>query len=133
MDIQKMFDAISNAARDGRKPYHLSLGDLHDLCEAHPEALVVVDGEGGVGEENSYRGYYHDIAFFPAAEPTAASDVLNACKRGLADTYVGYKGGDFRYDRDTPTWYAYHGCCGPAIVAGEYRDGAIHLTTRDID
>lgn len=129
MDIQKMFDAICDATREARKPYHLSLGALHDLCAKHPEADVIVDGERGLADEGSYRGYYADIAFQPAGAPTPARDVLAACKRGLSRRYFGYKGGEYRYDRDAPTWLAFHGSCGPAIVSGEYRDGAIHLKT----
>lgn len=133
MDIQRMFDSICAATREARKPYHLSLGALHDLCARYPEANVIVDGERGLGSEGSYRGYYEDISFQPTETPTPASGVLNACKRGLSNTYHGYKGGEYRYDRNTPTWLAFHGSCGPAIVSGEYRDGAIHLATRQVD
>jgi hypothetical protein len=133
MDFQKMLDTISETASAARKPCHLSLGALHDLCAEHPHAMVIVDGDGGLSAESSYRGYYDEIAFTPVSNPTSAKHVLTACRRGLSATYEGYKGGDYRYDRSTSTWLACYGSCGPAIVSGEYRDGAIHLTTRETD
>lgn len=132
MDMQRLMDAITTAGRESRKRYHLSLGQLHDLCGAFPEALVIVDGEHGLGTEHSYRGYYEDLCFEPAPDPVPSQDVFAACQRALSQTYEGYKGGDFRYAEDTSLWVAHYGCTGRALVAGEYRDGAIHLTTKEI-
>jgi hypothetical protein len=133
MDIQTLLDAVSDAARSTRSDYHVTLGKLRDLCRDNPGGRVIIDGEKGLGDEHSYRGYYADLAFEPVAEPSPSVDVLAACERALSGTYEGYKGGDFRYDEHAPLWVASYGCCGAAIVSASVRNGDVHLVTRDED
>jgi hypothetical protein len=140
MDFQKLFDGVSASMRDARKPYHLSLGALRDLAAEAPEGTLFVvqddDGgiSGGIGNEHSYRGYYDDLALERISDPTTAADVLAMCERALSETYEGYKGGDFRYDEDTPLWLAFYGITGLAIVGvSKPADGVIGLVTKVVD
>lgn len=117
MDFEKIFDGVSKALRDARKPYHLSLGALRDTAELFGNAVFIIAEEGvGITNEHSYRGYYDDLAFERSSEPTSAVEVLAMCERALSETYGGYKGGDFTYGPDTPLWLAAYGCTGEAIV-----------------
>lgn len=132
MDYQKLFDALAMAGTEARKPYHLSLGALRDVCEANPKMIVRTEGGEGLGREHSYRGYYNELSFEPDA-PRKASEVLKACRRALEDTYTGYKGGDYRYDEDTSIWLAHHGCTGSAITGAKIEGNEIVLSIRDSD
>ena len=132
-DIQALFDAISDSARRSRSDYHLTLGTLTATLETlPPETPVEFDDGSPVGEEDSYRGYYADLAFASGKKPSTAADVLAACQRAATETYMGYKGGDFTYDERTPLWRGEYGCCGPAIVAAEVCAGKLTLLTKDI-
>lgn len=134
MDIQKLLDTISDASRNTRSGYHLTLGELTTLLrEADPAVLVEFDDGASVGDETSYRGHYADLAFEAGGKPSTAADVLNACVRATTRTYEGYKGGDFTYDERTPLWRAEWGCTGPAIIATLAQDDRIILITRDVD
>jgi len=131
MDIQKLFDAISEASRNTRKDYHLTLGELIDVLDAAPpDAVVTFSGGGGIGRERSYRGYYHDLALEPAAEAGTAADLAKRMKAAAGSTYEGYKGGDYTMNLDTPLWRAYYGCCGDAIIDAQAGDGTITLVTK---
>lgn len=132
-DFQKLFDAICKAGQAERSKFMLNIGDLMDACAANSSGKVIVDDKLGIGCENSYRGYYAELAFEPSDDPTRAVDVHAMCNRALTEAYEGYKGGTYRYSRDTPIWFAHYGCCGPAFIAITVRDGDIHLTTKEVD
>ena len=133
MDMHALLNALSDAGRNTRSQYHVCLGQLAALCRENSDGLVYVNGSGGLGSENSYRGYYEDLAFAPIGNPTKAADLLAAIEAATTGTYKGYKGGDYTYGEDTPLWVASYGDCGQAIVSVEARDGDLHLTTKDID
>lgn len=131
-DFGRLLEAVTEAASNARRPYHLSLGALLEIAEAHPDAKVVVDGTRGLGKEHSYRGYYNELSFTPLGEPSDAAAVIRLCKRALSQEYEGYKGGEYKYDKETALWLAPYGCCGRAIIDAEYSRGVIHITTKDI-
>lgn len=133
MDIQKLLDAMSDMPRNTRSDYHLTLGELTEKLASLPADTPVRFDDGmGVGEEDSYRGFYSDLAFATGAPDTMAASVLLACHRAATNTYTGYKGGDFKYGPDTPLWRGEWGCCGPAIIAALEQDGKLILVTKDL-
>lgn len=133
MDMQALIDSMNSMSRSTRSDYHLTLGDLTTKLESlPPETPVRFDDGMGVGDEDSYRGYYADLAFATGAPDTMVASVLLACRRAAQDTYEGYKGGDFTYDTDTPLWRAEYGCTGPAIIGMLEQDGKLILVTKDL-
>lgn len=133
MDIQKLLDGMSAMGRLTRRNYHLTLGALTMKLEALPTEMPVEFDDGSpVGEEQSYRGYYDDLAFARGPKSSLVTDVLEACRRAASQTYTGYKGGDFTYDADTPLWSAEYGCTGPAIIDAIERDDKLILVTRQV-
>lgn len=144
--FQNTMNVVFDALKRERANYHLTLGQLAAVCEQHPDAEVVTDTTGGngdspfgdtIGRENSYRGYYDDLAFAPAVygeTPRLGRDVFEQCQRAMTETYTGWKGGDYRYDAGTPLWLAQYGDCGPAIIDARFNPArnAIVLTTKDI-
>lgn len=80
-DLQSIFNAISEASRNTRSDYHLTLGELRSALESLPDNTPVVTDTGrGIGSEHSYRGYYHDLSFSPSEGSTVA-EVRTACER----------------------------------------------------
>lgn len=133
MDIQKFMDAITSAARDTRKQYHLTLGGLISALDAAPPTAKVVFDDGcGVGEEDSYRGYYSDLALTTGPIQNAAA-LAKRMKAAAGSTYEGYKGGDFTMGLDTPLWRASYGNCGPAIISAHMDGKQLILVVKDVD
>ncbi len=50
----------------------------------------------------SWRGIYAEVAFDIEAKPSTKKDNLSKIESALNDTFVGYKGGEFKYDEETP-------------------------------
>lgn len=83
------------------------------------EALEAVEDKAavlpiGFAGPHSYRGYYDQLAFEPAANVTVQS-MLDAAKSAMGRTFTGYKGGEFVMGEYTDCWLADYGCCGETI------------------
>jgi hypothetical protein len=134
MDLQKMFDLMSDSNRAVRSNYHLTLGGLIDVLDkADPEAVVSFDDGMHPGNCGSYRGYYADLAFEPVGQQVSVATFNKWCKSAAGSTFQGYKGGEFNMGLDTPLWRAPYGCTGPAIIAADVVDGAVILRTKEIE
>jgi len=81
------------------------LGDLIKYLEDKDENIVV---SIGLGEADSYRGYYEDLAFEPKAN-VAVKDMLEEARNALGKTFRGYKGGEFEMTEDTRVWISEYG------------------------
>ena len=133
MDIQAMFDAMSDMSRETRSGYHLTLGMFVSVLESAAVYHVRTDQDGGIDKPHSYRGYYSDLAFEPTPEPTPAATVLPMVRHALGNIYYGYKGGEYPMGSETPLWLAHYGDCGLAIVGTHVEDGTLVLATKDVD
>lgn len=133
MDIQKLFDAISESNRSVRSGYHVTLGAaIETLKGVAPDVEVVTEDGSGVGRPRSYRGYYSDLSL-EEVQASTAGGLLKELQAALGNTFEGYKGGDFTMAEDTPLWLAPYGCTGPAIVGMDKQDGKIIIRCRDVD
>jgi hypothetical protein len=136
-DMQRLLDSVSDACRNSRKPYHLSLGQLREQLDALPHGMTVVADNGAfIGREHSYRGYYDDLAFEPSIEHSNVGTLRIMVVRASQGTYTGYKGGEYTYADDTPLWFAHRGCTGLAIVGARIDDtkpARLILITKDLD
>jgi hypothetical protein len=112
----------------------MTLGTWIAALEALPsEMSIVLDLDGpdnAVGELTSWRGVYAHLAIDPAKHGTAYAlkTVADALKNALAadgGTFEGYKGGEFRMDRNTPLWVSPYG------DADEVRPIGIEVVERD--
>lgn len=132
MTIQSLFDIISDSGRRTRTQYHLTLGAMIDGLEAMPaSAIVTFSGGGSPCNPSSYRGYYEDLAFNIQSEPITVSELLSEAKSALGETFVGYKGGNFVMERDTPLWASPYGSSsGIAITGMRLDDGRVILEIR---
>lgn len=80
-----------------------------DFCHFEP---TVID---------SYRGYYDHLALGYVKgrwndESMTVGKLLALCESAVGSIFCGYKGGDYRMDRDTPLWVANSGETGDTAV-----------------
>lgn len=134
MNFQDLANAISDAARDTRSDYHLTLSQLIKKLEGVSPGLSVRFSSGGApGDADSYRGYYSDLAFEPTERDVTVGDLLDRAKSALNATFGGYKGGNFVMGPETPLWAARYGDCGLAIVDFQSDGTEVILRTKDTD
>ena len=88
-----------------------SLQDLIDaLKAADPDRVLPL----GFKRPHSYRGYYEDLAFEPAAG-VRVGDMLAAARGAVGETFGGWKGGEYVMSEYSTVWLAYRGRCGETV------------------
>lgn len=85
----------------------MNIGQLLTLLNNYPKDRVCYLG---FAEPHSYRGYYDEAAVEPATNVTIGS-MIDCLYRLLDEVFAGYKGGEFRYDTETPIHLTYYGSC----------------------
>ena len=126
MNVQELYDMVSNAACDSRKNYHVCLGELLDgLRQADPEGLVYLT------DPHSYRGYYSDLALEPTTTPIKVNQLIDQLEAVIDTELTGYKGGKFLMSADTPVWVSPYGTTGSALVG--FNPTTITITTKEIE
>lgn len=87
---------------------------------------------------HSYRGHYEDLAIDYTVEdgsPTNTIDnIVEMLEYAIGETYEGWKGGDFKMDKDSTVWVSHEGRCGERyIYKVEYSGEVVVLKTRTED
>jgi hypothetical protein len=158
MNMQKLFDTMSEVGKTERSKYHATFGDFIDKLKTADETARITPKIVGIG---AYRGYYSDIALCtedgsPAwktsldydsptnwdkwgkenrididfvENPKKLAEVLESL---LGAYFDGYKGGYNEITRETPLWLAkdYGDCSDVAVV--EVTD-KLELITKTIE
>jgi hypothetical protein len=135
IDVQKLFDEWSELDFKTRSNYHLTVGELEELCQRYPKYIVSVDGYGIWGA-GSYRGYYTDVGLEPSHSPQSmnATEILSLLQRLRINGMEGYKGGEYQVKSNTPLWYSDYGSAsGWAIVSHSIENDKIVLHSKNID
>lgn len=78
----------------------MSLGELIEALEAVDPKLVC---RKGFRNPHSYRGYYEQLAFEPAAN-VPVGEMLACARSAVNATYQGWKGGDYTMMMHTDCW-----------------------------
>lgn len=136
MGIEEMLEAMESGMRSTRTTYHLTLGEaIKQLRALHPGHRVTFDYDERItpGDAESYRGYYEDLALEPSESPVDVSSFLSVLESALGETFMGYKGGDYVMDEDTPLWAAKYGSCGRAITGLRLEGRGVVLETKDVE
>jgi hypothetical protein len=103
--MQALIDGWSAAWKKERAEKQLTLGKLIAALKVlEPERQV-----HGLGDLESYRGYYSDLAFEPTDQRETAAVLLARCQEAMGKTYMGYKGGDYLMGDSTPLWVSPYG------------------------
>lgn len=130
MDITEYLNAMMEQAHNDRKGYHVTLGELIEFLSFIPrDCRVDVSNE-----VCSYRGYYSDLAIIPGN--STAGELLDTLNDVLDTELVGYKGGEFLMDSDTPVWVADYGCTGLAMLDAQIIQDEldkVHFTLKKTD
>lgn len=110
-ELIKKLEFISHSNKD-EEPWV-----VFDFADAYPIGL------------SSYRGYYDELAINYGAyeydDLPSLRAVIKLLKEALGKIYTGWKGGEYKMDKDTPLWVANDGGCTKTMVTGviddEYR------------
>lgn len=89
----------------------MQLSELIEELKKHDPNKIV---EKGFHNPHSYRGYYSELAFEPAANVKVGL-MLQLAKDALNQTFEGYKGGDFTMKEHSDVYIANWGDCGEEI------------------
>jgi hypothetical protein len=56
----------------------------------------------GLSDPFSWRGDYSEVAFSVLETPMSRAEILEKIERALNEEFIGYKGGEYRYNENTP-------------------------------
>lgn len=132
--LQKIIDELSRQKQELRKKEMFTLGDLINELEKFPKEWKVYIKPFHLIPQNftSYRGYYSDLCLTyttrdESKERTTVGSLLAMAKEVDGKELLGYKGGEFLMNKETPIWVSDSDfSTGVAIASVEsYFDGAI--------
>ena len=126
-NLQAMIDGMSADWQRERAATQMTLGKMIEALEAMPATAEIE----GLGDLDSYRGYYCDLAFEPSKEKRLATDVLEVCRAAMGQVFTGYKGGDYVMGALTPLWIAPYGSGGGDKIIAINPDGTIEAAKDD--
>lgn len=110
MDMQALINALNKTARDTRSQYQMTLGGMIAALDKMPADMPIEYENGGhPTDPHSYRGYYSDLSFETGEGASTVAKISAVLKSALGETFMGYKGGDFPMDEDTPLWSSTYG------------------------
>ena len=124
--LQAMFDGMKSQWQKERAETQMTLGGLIERLKELPPTTEIQ----GLADLDSYRGYYHDLAFEPTDNYEQAGSILERCQDAMGEVFTGYKGGEFMMGALTPLWVAEYGCCGVKLIAIN-DDGTIETAEDD--
>lgn len=101
----------------------LNLGELIDLLKRCPQKdLVKFDfGSTTPGQCDSYRGYYEDLALgfeVDASDYPTVAELQETLTEAIGETFQGWKGGEYRMDRNSRLWVANCGQTSDTTIVG---------------
>jgi hypothetical protein len=110
--LQSMVNGLNTEWQKERAKSQMTLGKLILTLE-----LLDSDREiSGIGEPDSYRGYYSDLAFKPTDKKVTVEALFKLCQNCMGREFTGYKGGEFLMGENTPLWIASYGDCGNRLM-----------------
>ena len=83
--LQALINGMSAKWKRERAKTQMTLGKLIKILEDMPETTEIA----GLGELDSYRGYYSDLAFEPTEEKRPISEILVQCRNAMGKVFKG--------------------------------------------
>ena len=87
----------------------MNLGQLREVFDNMEDKSFVFTE--GFYTPHSYRGYYNELAFEPAAN-NQVRDIQEALEQAYTDAFTGYKGGTYEYSSTTSCHLSWIGEAG---------------------
>lgn len=84
----------------------MTLDEYINLLEKYPRDRKV---KKGLGNPDSWRGSYEELAFEPV-EDTTIGEMIDCAREVNGKVLTGYKGGDYLMEGITTINVDYHGC-----------------------
>jgi len=107
----KKLERFAEQVQQGKRPEHLTLGQLIEILKKEDPSVVV---RNGFHYPHSYRGYYDELAFEPCGKITI-DEMLSAARSALGGVFNGYKGEEYTMFEHTPVWLANRGETGESL------------------
>ena len=101
-NLQAVFNGVCADDQRERVASQMTLGELIEKLKTLPNKLIIM----GLGDLDSYRGYYCDLAFELVTDEKSVETLLDECKAAMGKVFRGYKGGDYMMGESTPLWVA---------------------------
>lgn len=76
----------------------MNLGEFEKYIKSFPEGTTF---KYGISEPFSWRGVYAEVAFQMLEESMTKEQILERIQKALTDTFIGYKGGEYNYNKYT--------------------------------
>ena len=111
--MQDLFDGVLKRMERARAETQMTLGEVIARLKELPPDLIIK----GLGDLDSYRGYYSDLAFGPDERGRTVERLLGECTDSMGKVFYGYKGGEYPMHALTPLWVAPYGHCGLKLIA----------------
>lgn len=110
-NMQAYIDGLSMEMQKERSQTQMTLGKLIKVLQDLDPATLLP-----LGDLDSYRGYYSDLAFEPTNTPRTSELILNDCLAAMGKVFEGYKGGEYLMGESTPIWVANYGETGEKLI-----------------
>lgn len=121
--LQFFVDKMNEKLQKQRAKEQMTLGQLiSKLEEMNPDDRIIcsTDTSMKLTHFDSYRGYYGDLAIGYTIEGDegfkTVKEFLSAAKECLGKKFMGYKGGEFVMDENTPLHVANFGHTSDFII-----------------
>ena len=137
MDLQEFIDLSIRVARSKSfaNSVQITLGQMIDEFESielfdrenKPKCVIFDFGAAVPTTLDSWRGSYAELALGYADyslnddlswDSVKADKFLKHLKSAVGKTFEGYKGGEFKMNRETPVWVSNYGISGSTGVIG---------------
>jgi hypothetical protein len=86
----------------------MNLGDIKRIVDSWQDDDFEFDD--GFERPHSYRGYYNEVSFERLSGRVTVAQIKSDIDRALAETFCGWKGGEYSYWFDTPAHLSDEGC-----------------------
>lgn len=133
IEFNELVKAIAETGFDTRKLYHITLGKLIEILKNYPEKNVIFDNMKYPSKPHSYRGYYSDLAFEESNRIISSKEFIEVLEECIDKNFEGYKGSDFKMNKDTPLWKAEYGDFGESIIDFYIENLNVVLKTKLLD
>lgn len=121
----------------------LTLGELINKLKEFPEDAYLFIKPFNLTPSifTSYRGYYEDLSLnydtIDNCGYAKVGDLLKASEECIGKTFYGWKGGEFKMDKNSTVWLANSGETTELQIkdlVDEYEDGSyINILTLEVD